>query len=772
MKKTKLLKPILASLIIESLLIAPLAAAENSCKLSQSTIEVLSRLNDQTRPVMQAVTGLDSRLRDVKAMEGFKNRIKEIDLIKDKVTNAVNSLNSVDLKDKARNKKYVEETTKQKNNVTEPLSSFEFSTKSIQINSVTLQDGNLNLQTEVYVQPNDEEFSPVSTDGQQGTAMVASWHDSSIQTITNAAKKGEKEVLSQYFQTKKYNKLDYILKNTNDFKGFGKCLQDPDYQKTDKCDDFIDKENSRDPEKREKYFHALKLESEEYFEKYKVTDIKKLNADEKNPSYSAYLKNQYEEPVLEKAAVKGPEKSSSKIDSNSVKPEVVQAIASNKVSSSSLIGTIPLLNKWAPSAQNKNAEETTRNINSIAQFLIDQNISNKRNDLITPTMKENPSLIEEKYYEYHTTLGELSNLELLFSSQIDGISNMEETPLQFKNRLVNQIELDRESAKRYDAECLDSYKQSSENPKKIPDDKREICAKLSDQIITTLNDYKTKIQEGLKYVSYSIEENLTDEFYAAETLKLAVAKESYQDCLKQNPSFSTTPENLIYPCAQARGGGQFELSTIANLGNNSIVIAKKITKENLTSKNTDKENREILDSCAILTSKLQKNSNSISSSPIQEYCQRKSQEINTQKEISAKNKQRFEEARSQEDKNYHLSMSTNGSNSIIKTPKQSFAEGFVRALVNNLATAAPGYMNYFQQGVMIDTMRSDGFLKKQALHNYKFYQNNIMAGQLPWYNSLSSFGYTVNSNLSYPINSTTVGTSLTGTGIGTGNFSF
>lgn len=767
MKKTKLLKPILASLIIESLLIAPLAAAENSCKPNQNAIDVLSRLNDLNRPVTEALTGLDSRLKDVKTMEEFKAHMKQLDKLTNKVFNKVNSLPSMDSKEQERNKELVKNNVEQKSHADNSLNSFNFSAKSIQINSVTLNDGNLNLQTEVYVQPNDEEYSPVSLDGKQGTAMVASWHDRSIQTITNAAKKGEKEVLSQYFQTKKYDKLDYILKNTNDFKGFGKCLQDPDYQKTDKCDDFIDKEAARDPEKREKYFHALRLESEDYFEKYKVTGIKKIDADENTQSYSAYLDNQYKEPSSENAKVA--EKSSSKIDSNSIKPEVVQAIASNKVPPS-LLGTIPGLKRLAPLPQNKNAAGTMGNVNAIAQFLLDENISNKKNYIITPRMKENPSVIEEKYYEYHTRLGELSNLELLFARQIDGIENDEETPLQFQNRLISQLDVDKKLASQYDAECLESFKHSAE-PKAIPEDKKETCARLSNTFINTLSDYKTKVQEGLKYISSSIEEKLTPNFYAAETLKLAVAKESYQDCLKQNPNFSTTPKNLIYPCAQVRGGGKFEFSTIANLGDDSIVIAKKITQEDLKSKNTAKENQEIIDSCALLMPELQKNSNSISS-PIHDYCQRKGLEINTQKEVYAKNKKRIEEAKSQEEKNYHLSMSTDGSNRLIKTPKQSFAEGFVRALVNNLATAAPGYMNYFQQGVMIDTMRSDGFLKKQALHNYKFYQNNIMAGQLPWYNSLSSFGYTVNSNLSYPINSTNVGTSLSGSGIGTGNFSF
>ena len=116
MKKTKLLKPILASLIIESLLIAPLAAAENSCKPNQSAIDVLSRLNDLNRPVTEAQTGLDSRLKDVKTMEEFKARMKQLDKLTNKVFNKVNSLPSMDSKEQERNKELVKNNVEQKIN--------------------------------------------------------------------------------------------------------------------------------------------------------------------------------------------------------------------------------------------------------------------------------------------------------------------------------------------------------------------------------------------------------------------------------------------------------------------------------------------------------------------------------------------------------------------------------------------------------------------------------------------------------------------------------
>lgn len=747
MKKTKLLKPILASLIIESLFISSLSAAEQACQLDPKTEQLLTELNSLNSSSTSALNALVARQKTVKNL-------------KTKASEELKKLKSIDEKEQQANINRKKEEIDLNNKEID-----QYSKTSVQINEVQLTDKDLNIKTQIQVQPEDEDFAPVDMSG--GKAFQAQdiiWHNASINTISKAAEIGQKGPLSDYFKIHGYNKLNYVLNNANDFSNFGRCLKDDDYQKTKDCDAFVPPANNIDPQKREQYFFEMENESSNYFQAFKITNKTKVQTDAATPSFNKLVDSQVVKPQAEEIVIpknKHDNRFDAAADFTQVPPEKVKNTLN-----------IPFLNK----ANKSNAENTTDNVNQFASFLIKENITNASSYTIVPTMPADLSDEDEKAYAYHMELGTLSNLELLFARPVD--MNKDEMVQAFKHRMKDQINEDRRNASLYDDKCLQSMKNSRENPPRISKDNIKVCAELSQKFVNTLEDYDSRIAQDVKRLKQEMNKKFDDTFYAVEDLKLSVVKEAYASCKEKNNQFSTELSHSIYPCSQAAGNKIMQLTTISNLGESSITIARRISDSDLRNYTPKEEASKIRELCQTVMDRQSREIENVkkleneSQSFVSSYCRSKNFINKSASSESDKPRRIQQNALSQREKNYHMSMSTDGSNKIIYTPKQSFAEGFVRALVNNLATAAPGYMNYFQQGLMIDTMRSDGFIKKQALHNYKFYQNNLLAGQLPWTNSLTSFGYTVNSNLSYPINSTTTSTSLSGTGIGSGDFSF
>lgn len=739
MKKTKLLKPILASLIIESLLISPLSAA-NQCNIDEGKQQLLDQLNRENLDTTYALYVMGTRLKNVRDLK--ENAIKKI-----------SSLKSVDEKEQHQNKlnhdKVIEENNK-------PIE--DFSTTEMLIRKVELKDNNLHLSIQIE---STGESGVIS----ERTAMAVKAYNfnKSISSFELALKQGQKEALSDYLAKNKYEKLQYILKNTNDYKEFGRCLSDENFQKSENCDVFAPTLSNKDPVARAKYFLELEEESDNYYQQFKNVEIEetKLSAGQKN--YNQILDKTLPNRQMVNSNVIPKNKHLNVFD-----PLSLKAMKENNTQN-------PISQKNANYFSNKlpfskkvdtNDIKTKQNINEIANYILNENITNVGNHIITVKMPNNASIDMQKAYAYHSEVGKLSNLELLFLKPVENIYDKNEIVNAFTDRLETQLNETRNLAKKYEEDCLISLKNNIKNPGKIPDEKMEVCSGHSQQFVTSLDDYASNISQGVNELKSSMDSKLDDKFYAVEELKLSLLKEAYAKCKTENSLFNPSAGIVIYPCAQISSTKSMGFSNISNFGESSIFIAKNITEADLKKRDDDIDKKQV--ACEVILKDKKIDNNSL----IFNYCNQVNVQINESHKKIALNKRRNEQQMRETEKNYHLSMSTDGSNKIIKTPKQSFSEGFVRALVNNLATAAPGYMNYFQQGVMIDAMRSDGFIKKQALHNYKFYQNNVLAGQLPWYNSLSTFGYTVNSNLTYPINSTTTSTSLSGTGIGSGDFSF
>lgn len=744
MKKTKLLKPIFASLIIESLFISSFSAiAAEACNLSTEEQLLLNELTNMNKNSSDSINLLAIR----------SSRINEL---KDKTIKQIESLKSIDTKEQKENDSIAQKKLDDKNR---PID--HYSKTSIQLDTIQLVADGLNIKSSIYVQPNNEEISPVFTNENVGKATTSYWYDRSIDTFTTAIKSGQEHALSKYLKAQNFNKLNYILENTNDLDNFGKCIENQELQQTDKCDAFIPPIESKDPEKRSQYFSDLRSESDDYYQRYQVVGQKTFQANADTKSYNDMINDYYQKKEDKKSSLELPQnKNLNKIDINSKNLEVI-AEKENKSTQNRFFNR---------AIATKNAAKTEDNVNEIARYLIKENITNKsEGNSITPHPLENPTLEESKAYEYQVKLGKLSNLELLFARPVSNLYDKNENKIAFEERLHKQINEDTKHASDYDRLCLQSMRYSRENPPKIESANNEECARLSQKFINSLDEYDKNIKESIDHLKKKL--SFDDNFYAIEDLKLAIVKNSYQKCKKNSPHASLDFASEIYPCSQITGNKTMEFTNISNLGSESIKIATKVDQSVLETKDESADREKIYKSCEIVMSNKKKEFVAAEKSYINDFCNSHISEAQKNKSASDRLTRQKKAQMDRMSRNYHASMSTDGSDKVIYTPKQSFAEGFVRALVNNLATAAPGYMNYFQQGVMIDTMKNEGLLKKQALHNYKFYESNILSGQLPWYNSLSSFGYTINSNITYPFTSTT-STTLSGSGIGSSVISF